>query len=304
VYECCCCEEAAIWRLGLVLGGEESGKRNTGRTGERTLITGETLRATLEEFLATHPLNRLESGGRIYDAPLVGIASAHDPYFVEFTNPGVIGDVFRVPSDWLDGASSVVSFFLPFTEAVRESNRTPGLPSLEWLEARFRGEDANNDAKRFLVSLIQAEGYRAVAPTLDGRFVQTEDFRSSWSERHVAFVAGLGTFGLSRGLITSKGMAGRFGSVVTDLEIAPTPRPYTDPFEYCLFLSGKAPCTVCVERCPVQAITNKGKDHPPCSGYLRRADLVQEVETRFGRRHMACGKCQTGVPCESGIPTL
>jgi epoxyqueuosine reductase len=272
------------------------------RLGERALITGESLRAALGESLATHALNRLDSGDRVYDEPLVGIASANDPYFLEFTRPEVIGNVFRVPGYWLDGASSVVSFFLPFSEIVRKSNRLPGPPSPEWLHARFRGEDVNNEAKRFVVSLIQAEGYRAVAPTLDSRFVRTEDLRCSWSERHVAFVAGLGTFGLSRGLITSKGMAGRFGSVVTDLKIAPTPRPYSNPFEYCLFLSGKAPCKACIERCPVQAITDKGKDHPPCSDYLRREDLVQDVKRRFGYGYMACGKCQTGVPCESGIP--
>ncbi|MGI6666292.1 MAG: epoxyqueuosine reductase [Bacillota bacterium] len=266
------------------------------------MITGESLRAALGEFLATNPRNLLESGDHIFDEPLVGIADAHDPYFPKFTRPEVIGDVFRVPADWLDGAASVVSFFLPFGKGVRESNRTSGLPSPEWLHARFKGEDLNNDAKRFVVSLIHAEGYRAVAPTLDSRFVQTADFRSSWSERHVAFVAGLGTFGLSRGLITSKGMAGRFGSIVTDLEIAPTPRSYSNPFEYCLFLSGKAPCRACVERCPVQAISERGKEHPPCSDYLRREDLVQDVKSRFGYRYLACGKCQTGVPCESGIP--
>ena len=266
------------------------------------MLTSENLRAALGEFLTNNPGNRMESGDRIYDEPLVGIATAHDPYFLEFTRPEVIGDVLRVPTSWLDGAASVVSFFLPFSETIRKSNRTFGLPSAEWLHGRFRGEDLNSDAKRFVVSLIQAEGYRAVAPTLDSRFVQTADFRSSWSERHVAFVAGLGTFGLSRGLITSKGMAGRFGSIVTDLEITVTPRPYSNPFEYCLFLSGKAPCRACVERCPVQAITDKGKDHPPCSDYLRREDLVQDVKDRYGYRYVACGKCQTGVPCESGIP--
>lgn len=266
------------------------------------MMSGESLQAALAQFLKTHPANRLENGDRIYDEPLVGIASANDPYFLEFTKPEVIGDVFRVPADWLDGAVSVVSYFLPFSEAVRKSNRTTGLPSPEWLHARFRGEDLNNEAKRFVVSLIKAKGHRAVAPTLDGRFTQTADFRSSWSERHVAFVAGLGTFGLSRGLITAKGMAGRFGSVVTDLEITPTERPYSNPFEYCLFLSGKAQCKVCVDRCPVQAITDEGKAHPPCSSYMRREDLVQDIRNRFGYRYLACGKCQTGVPCESRIP--
>ena len=67
------------------------------------MLTSENLRAALGEFLTNNPGNRLESGDRIYDEPLVGTASAHDPYFLEFTRPEVIGDVFRVPTDWLDG---------------------------------------------------------------------------------------------------------------------------------------------------------------------------------------------------------
>jgi len=45
-----------------------------------------------------------------------------------------------------------------------------------------------------------------MAPALDKRFVIT-DLQSNWSERHVAFIAGLGTFGLSRSLITPLGTA-------------------------------------------------------------------------------------------------
>lgn len=39
-------------------------------------------------------------------------------------------------------------------------------------------------------------------------------------------VCGLGIFGLSKGLITSKGIAGRFGSIVTELQIIPNEREY------------------------------------------------------------------------------
>lgn len=271
------------------------------------MATAESIRRALTAYLASHPGNRLEDSGtgnayRIYDDPLVGVACAADPYFTELGKPDVIGDVFRSPEEWLDGAASVVSFFLPFSEAVRRSNRAQGIPSVEWLHGRFKGEALNNDCKRFIVSLLVSEGARAISPTLDSRFVQTEDFRSSWSERHVAFVAGLGTFGLSRGLITEKGIAGRFGSVVTDARIPVTPRPYSGPFEYCLTLSGKASCTACIDRCPAQAISPEGKAHPPCSQYLRVTDPLKEIRSRLGYSYSACGKCQTAVPCESRIP--
>ena len=56
---------------------------------------------------------------------------------------------------------------------------------------------------------------------------------SLWSERHAAYVCGLRTFGLSKGLITKKGIAGRFTSLITDLPLLADERAYTDVYEYC-----------------------------------------------------------------------
>ena len=47
---------------------------------------------------------------------------------------------------------------------------------------------------------------------------------SDWSERHIAYVAGQGTFSLSDGFITERGIAHRCGSVVIDLKLPPSPR--------------------------------------------------------------------------------
>ena len=115
-------------------------------------------------------------------------------------------------------------------------------------------------------------------------------FTSNWPERHVAFVCGLGTFGLSKGLITSKGMAGRFGSIVTELEIIPNKREYEGIYEYC------TECGACIKKCPVNAITfENGKDHQICCEFV---DLTKnKYKPRYG-----CGKCQVSVPCESRIP--
>jgi epoxyqueuosine reductase QueG len=115
-------------------------------------------------------------------------------------------------------------------------------------------------------------------------------FTSNWSERHVAWVSGLGTFGLSRGLITEKGVAGRLGSIVTNLCLEPGSRKYTGLTDYCTF------CGACIRKCPAHAISKEnGKEHQPCSDYLDR------MEEMFSPRY-ACGKCQAGVPCESRIP--
>ncbi|MDR3200897.1 MAG: 4Fe-4S binding protein, partial [Spirochaetales bacterium] len=105
-----------------------------------------------------------------------------------------------------------------------------------------------------------------------------------------AYACGLGTFSLSRGLITKKGVAGRFGSVITSLAIPATGRPYSGLYDYC------TNCGACLRNCPVRAISREnGKDHVPCSRFLNKTRA--ENAPYYG-----CGKCQTATPCETGIP--
>jgi len=52
----------------------------------------------------------------------------------------------------------------------------------------------------------------------------------------------------------------------------------------------------CAENCPANAITvENGKDHYKCHAFVNKTG--EKYKPRFG-----CGKCQTGVPCESRIP--
>lgn len=124
----------------------------------------------------------------------------------------------------------------------------------------------------------------------DRRFPSQAAFTSRWSERHAAYISGLGTFGLHKGLITERGTCGRFVSVLTDLPLPPTPRPYTGLYDYCTH------CGACVRRCPVGAISQKaGKDHVACAYFV---DWTMALYApRYG-----CGKCQVGVPCQSRNP--
>ena len=250
------------------------------------------------------------AGLQLYDAPLVGFAAADDTLFTEtFKQDGVIHPDYKAPGEWLPGAKTVISFFLPFSKAVRESNRlsvdepyAPGLPqrcSAEWLHARAEGQDCLNGLTDFLQALLKEAGFDSVCPTTSGRFSLISPYISTWSERHAAYAAGLGTFGLSKSLITEKGMAGRFGSVITDAPFLPTPRPYSDPFEYCTM------CGACMVRCPASAIDISrgcalGKDQLICGPYVEAGKLPPHGPNQ--RKRYGCGKCQSGVPCESGIP--
>jgi epoxyqueuosine reductase QueG len=118
----------------------------------------------------------------------------------------------------------------------------------------------------------------------------------------VAYISGLGTFGLCGGLITELGKAVRLGSLVIRAELPIAPRPYSDPFAYCLFFQDGS-CGECAERCPAGSVSELGRDKPACSHQL---DPVSRdyVNREYGFEGFGCGLCQTGVPCESRIPAL
>lgn len=263
-----------------------------------------TIREKVIDFVRDDELNSMPAHGgiRIYDEPLIAFADAADSKFDELTDERVLGPQFIAPTGWLAGAQSVISYFLPFTREIRLSNRTHGMPSEEWVSARIDGEVFNNALGYYIARLLREWGYEAVVPMLDSRFALTvlhegEVVVSNWSERHVAYIAGLGEFGLHRGLITEKGVAGRLGSVVASLRLPPTVRTYSVFFDNCPYLmNGK--CGVCIQRCPIGAITPQGKDKMACSRYINSA-----IKPKFAPRY-GCAKCNTAVPCEAGIPRL
>lgn len=239
------------------------------------------------ESLSTVPTSA--SRMRIWDLPLVGVAGSEDPLWGKLKEPAVVGPQHMSPNEWLPGAKSVISYFLPFTKRIREANTIQESVATEWMYGRWEGEIFNQALRSFIVELVEATGGHALAPALDQRFALV-NFNSNWSERHVAFVAGLGTFSLNRSMITELGSAGRFGSVIVDLNLEPTHRAYTEVDEYCL------KCGACAKRCPCQAIDETGKDNVICMKYV-----VGKIKAVYNPRY-GCGKCQTGVPCEDKIP--
>jgi len=235
-------------------------------------------------------LNEELAGMKIFDEPIFAYGAADDEGFQLLKSPSVIGEHFMKPREWLPSANTVIVYFFPFTDEIRESNRkVMSWPSNEWLHGRIDGHEFMREFSLFLNSRLNDEGYKSLVPGLDSRFKST-GFTSNWSERHAAYICGLGTFGLSKGIITEKGTAGRFGSIVTELRLKPDIKKYNSIYEYCIN------CGVCAENCPAEAIsTEKGKDHKRCSDFL---DIVKEKH----KPYYGCGKCQVGVPCENRNP--
>lgn len=244
-------------------------------------------------------------GLTIFEEPLIGFANAKDPLFAALQSPEAIGHWHKLPDQWQPRAKTVISLFLPFTEEIRSSNRKDHV-SLQWLQGRIEGQAFINEFTCRMQDWLIGQGIETCAPSVNSQFfsytgkgevsghpdIPGDAFGSNWSERHAAYICGLGTFGLSKGLITQKGIAGRFTSLITTLPLEADPRPYTGLYDYCIM------CGACVNRCPVQAISlESGKNHPICSRYL------DESKARFAPRY-GCGLCQTSVPCEDRIPAL
>jgi epoxyqueuosine reductase QueG len=274
------------------------------------------IEATIRDFVALSPENSLKNGpnDRAWADPLVGFSSADDPlyqFFKEHIGPfhWTPLEIFArsFPSIQAEADQlTVISWVLPHMEKTKSDNRRENAyPSERWARARIYGEGFNRKLCHHVVETLQAAGYDSVTPMLSPFFEikQSPDFgfASTWSERHAAYAAGLGTFGLCDGLITAKGKAMRCGSVVAHIDIPTTPRPYHDHHAYCLFFT-KGVCRKCIQRCPVGAVSEAGHDKITCERYLLPT-TADYVKSHFGFDGYGCGLCQTGVPCESKIPT-
>ncbi len=270
----------------------------------------------IKDFIEKSPENTLQNkaNDRAFEAPLVGFSSGADPIYETYKE--VVGpfhwtplQIFRQTFGEMNAAPeelTVISWILPQTGATKADNRKQTTyPAERWARARIFGEEVNEKLRKHIVAILQKNGYLALAPALSEQWARKESekyvFASTWSERHAAYAAGLGTFGLCDGLITPKGKAMRTGSVVARIKITPTPRPYTDHHAYCLFYT-QGICGKCIPRCPVEALSEAGHDKIKCRSHIRPV-TADYVKAHYGFDGYGCGLCQTKVPCESKIPT-
>jgi len=279
-----------------------------------TRITAEKIKALVQNFILTSPLNTMENqtGDAAWDSFLVGFSSGADPIwqqYKEYVGPfhWTPWEVFNqhcpkenVSADQL----TVISWILPQRKQVRATNgKARKYPSEEWARIRVYGENFNIALREHLVKSLEEAGHAAVAPMLAANWTivnsQRFSYASAWSERHAAYAAGLGTFGLCDGLITARGKAMRAGSIVAKISIPPTPRPYADHHAWCLYYA-QGTCGKCIDRCPARAITQAGHDKEKCRQHLAKSR--EYVKKTYGFEGYGCGLCQVGVPCEAGIP--
>ena len=233
---------------------------------------------------------------KLFQTPVFAFGDPADELYSCFKSYDIIGEHFMSPFEWLASAKTVISFFLPYTDAIKSANSVDfEWPADEWLHGRYEGQMLVKELSLFIQKELIEAGYASVVPSTDQRFNLRYDeknttYQANWSERHIAYVCGLGTFGLSKGIITKKGTCGRLGSILTECNFTKDIRPYSDVYEYCMM------CGECITNCPASAISiENGKDSVLCSKFLDKTRVKHAP--RYG-----CGKCQVNVPCESKVP--
>lgn len=276
--------------------------------------SAESITSFIQDYTASSPENSIknEANEKAWDEPLVGFCRGDDPVYREYKNH--IGEFHWTPLEIFNLAFpeqsakaaelTIISWILPHTESIKaDLRKKTEEPSEKWIRARLYGEQFNETLRKQLAENLTNAGHPAVAPILSPEFTygQSESYgmASSWSERHAAYAAGLGTFGLCDGLITPKGKAIRCGSVVARVQIPPTPRPYEDHHAYCLHYA-KGICGMCIDRCAGKAVSKSGHDKQACGKQCMNTSRY--ASEKLGLKSYGCGFCQTAVPCESRIP--
>lgn len=222
--------------------------------------------------------------------PLVAYADAADPLFKMLKQ--VAAPDHYEPFDINPDAESVITYFLPFEDSVVISNTGGSDCSKEWAMAYIETNKLITEINDRLIWFLNTSGWRTEKLPKELN-MNRDTLKSVWSNRHVSYIAGLGTFGINNMLITENGCCGRLGNVVTSLKLEPTERP---DHEYCLKkLDGS--CGVCSENCMVGALDD-GFDRFSCNEVLKvNAAGFEELGEA-----QCCGKCLTGLPCSTRNP--
>ncbi len=225
-----------------------------------------------------------------YRKPIIGFADANNPKFLDLKK--IIKADHYLPKDLLSSARSVVSFFLPFTRDLVDTNQNHSYISKEWAIAYVETNELIDKIvahmKNFLISYDVKCSDNPARETFD-----KEILMHRWSQRHIARICGLGSFGINNMLITKSGCAGRYGSFVIDTLV-----DYDEPIteEYCLYKKDKS-CKNCITSCPTGALTIDGFDRHRCYTWLKEVnDYYSDLDECD-----VCGKCII-VPCAFEIP--
>ncbi len=203
-----------------------------------------------------------------------------------------------LPGDLMPEVKTVLVFFIPFKKSLVEENHPGKLPCPNWGIAYEVTNELIERAGIHLKEKLAEQGYDSVLTPATNNF-DTVKLVARWSHKHLAYVSGLGRFGINAQFITPAGCSGRMGSLVTDADLGDHPLVTKD--ELCLYKNGKE-CLQCMARCPVKAVTLEGIKRKVCNARLKW-NWNNRIKLGLGERSHGCAKCQVNLPCSMCDPT-
>lgn len=264
-------------------------KQFTLPTAEKTDEIRTALCREIESYYETY--RRKTGTDTQWKSPLIGFAAADAPEIRHLRK--IISPTHYMPEDILSGATIVVSYFSGYQEEVGKDNIEGDAPSELWAKTYGDTNAMFLELNSRLKEVIEDWGFHAALPEDYGTIgtLGPDRIYSNWSQRHIAYAAGLGTFGINNMLITLNGTCGRFFSLVTDLPVLPD-RPAMR--ENCIYKrSGK--CGACIRRCPIGALSTE-------SPFIREKCYTKLRVHEKTLKEKVCGKCTVGVPCTFRAP--
>lgn len=233
---------------------------------------------------------RLAALGRsdLFRKPLVAFSDASDKRYYELKN--IIGDWHKNPNELLPDVRGIISYFVPFTKDVALQPKNVKYGSELWSEAYQEINKHFDVINEAIVSYLNGIGHSALGikstHTYDPKIL-----KCTWSHRSAAVIAGLGTFAANGLLLTEKGSAGRFCSVITSATLKSFKEPIKDR---CLYKKNGS-CGLCLSVCPVGALTPEGYDKFACVEELFRYERKLKMTTNLESAD-TCGKCISICP--------
>lgn len=239
-----------------------------------------------EEIIDLIEKSVLESKSKeLFRKPIVGFSSASNPLYEKLKV--IVGPHHVHPKDILPNAQSVISFFIPFSEMVVQSNSKDTVVSREWGKSYIEANILLNEISDNLIEYLKNKNIDSATIRATHTYDE-ETLISTWSHRSAACIAKLGKFGVNRMLITKEGYAGRFGTVIISANI---PETEEDAKEYCLYNKNES-CLKCINSCPQNALRVDGFDKFKCHDQLlKNAEELKDIGLCD-----VCGKCVVSCP--------
>ena len=249
----------------------------------------ETIKSTIKDYEIRNQIDNF------WKEPIIEIISAENSKIKLLKE--AVSEEHLMPHDILGDAKSIISFFIPFQENIVKSNLEGKMASKEWVIAYIKTNDLIRVINENIEKLMDKNGYKTGKIPATNNF-DKEKLISNWSHRHIAYIAGIGTFGINNMLITKNGCCGRFGSIIINYEFDEY-KQEADLSEKCLYkINGS--CGICNQKCVVNAYENNKFNRHICY----RQCLENDEYHKTNGNATVCGKCLVGLPCSIKEPSL